>query len=100
MGKERVIALENEERKWLVLVEAPPDQKAEDLSPESMKLINLDMVRHIDQITPTHVRLHFSETHKVEIHGGGAGELVLTLMSRGITTGGIPYPKVDATSES
>ncbi len=92
--------MENAERKWLVLDETPPEQKSGKFSLDAIKLINLDLVRHVDQVTPTHIRLHFSETHTVEIHGGGAGELVLALISRGITTGGIPYPKVETMSES
>jgi hypothetical protein len=92
--------MENEERNWLVLFDMPPDQEPTKFSAESVKLVNLAAIRHIDQVTPLHVRLNFSETHMVEIHGTAAGELVLCLMSRGITTAGLPFETLNVKSES
>jgi hypothetical protein len=82
--------MDAEDRKWLVILDKLPE---EEFSLKALKFINLDLVRIVDQMTPDHIRLVFSPDQTVEIHGGGAGELVLTLMARGITAAGLPYSK-------
>jgi hypothetical protein len=89
----------DEARNWLVLYDAP-DGELQEHSLETLRLVNLDTIRSVDRLGPSHVRLNFSETHGIELHGSAAGELLLTLMERGITVTGHPVPKLKEPSKS
>lgn len=92
------------QRDWVVLINDPEGLlrgKPSEPATEDLKLVNLNLVRFIDQVSTTHLRLHFANDHTMELHGSGAGELLLTLMRRGMLPNGIPFPaQQDTPSQS
>ncbi|HUO29362.1 MAG TPA: hypothetical protein VMU80_09105 [Bryobacteraceae bacterium] len=82
--------MEDEHRQWLVLAEAP---KSEGAALESLRFLNLDTVRMAERLEPLRVRLHFSETFSVDVHGQTASELLVMLMQRGVLSDGTPFPR-------
>ena len=67
----------------------------------AITLINLNLVRMVDEIRSDHCRLVFSESHAVEIHGTGAQLLLSTLAARSVSMDGSPLKGLgeNATSE-
>jgi hypothetical protein len=70
---------------WVVVFEGSAAQ--------NIKIVNLDQVRIVDQISNDHVRLCFSETNAIELTGSSAGQLARLLISRGIDVNGIAMPE-------
>lgn len=60
---------------------------------QNIKIINLDQVRIVDQISHDHIRLCFSETNMIELSGKSAGQLARLVISRGIDVNGIAMPE-------
>jgi hypothetical protein len=60
---------------------------------QNIKILNLDQIRIVDQISHDHVRLCFSETNAIELTGKSAGQLARLLISRGIDVNGIAMPE-------
>ena len=59
---------------------------------QKIKIINLDQVRIVDQISDNHIRLLFTEGSAVELSGKSAGQLGRLLISRGVDVNGLPMP--------
>jgi hypothetical protein len=70
---------------WIVVFEGS--------ATKNIKILNLDQVRIVDQISHDHVRLCFSETNAIELTGNSAGQLARLLISRGIDVNGIAMPE-------
>ncbi len=60
------------------------------VSDEGTALLNLSLVRMVGEIEDGKVTLHFSEQHRVTIHGNAANELVSVLVLRSVMTNGEP----------
>ena len=60
--------------------------------------VNLDLARMVDQIQPGHIRLWFSETHKVEIHGNGAATMLARFTDRALKADGSPVEEIGNTN--
>ena len=52
------------------------------------RLLNVELIRMVDEIRNGHCRVWFSETHQVSLHGKGADQFILLLGSRAILTDG------------
>jgi hypothetical protein len=62
---------------------------------KTISLLNLDQIRMVDEIREGHLRIWFSETHKVEMHGTGATQVAGLLLGRKtITPEGESFGKV------
>jgi hypothetical protein len=59
-------------------------------SDEGTGLLNLGQIRMVDEIRDGHCRIHFSESHRVEMHGDGATKLMALLMGHSMTLSGEP----------
>jgi len=51
-------------------------------------LLNVELIRMVDEIRNGHCRVWFSETHQVSLHGKGADQIIVLLGSRAILTDG------------
>ena len=71
---------------WIVVFEGSA-------AAQNIRIINLNQVRMVDQISHDHVRLCFSETNAIELTGKSAGQLARLLISRGIDVNGIAMPE-------
>jgi hypothetical protein len=61
-------------------------------------LLNVGLIRMVDEISNGHCRVWFSETHQVSLHGKGADQFIVLLGSRAILTDGSRSTRVSETS--
>jgi len=61
-------------------------------------LLNVGLIRMVDEIHDGHCRVWFSETHQVSLHGKGANQFIVLLGSRVILTDGNRSTRVSETS--
>ena len=61
-------------------------------------LLNVGLIRMVDEISDGHCRVWFSETHQVSLHGKGAKQFIVLLGNRVILTDGTRSTRVSETS--
>jgi hypothetical protein len=54
-----------------------------------VNFINLDLVRHVDQVRPGHIRLSFDREHAIEFNGPIAALILARVGNRAIAADGI-----------
>jgi hypothetical protein len=83
------VALENEQRSWLLLPQVMRrTDRTTDIS--GTTLINLELVRRVEVISATKLKLWFSETYAETFEGSGATQLLETLLARAMHIDGKP----------
>jgi hypothetical protein len=92
-GRERKDDSMDQERLWLLLTKVVGSGEKADISGSS--LLNLTAIRTVEIVSPTELKLWFSQDHIVTVRGTGATEILDYLLNRSILSNGQPF-----TSES
>jgi hypothetical protein len=92
-GRERKDDSMDQERPWILLTKVVGSGEKADISGSS--LLNLTAIRTVEIVSPTELKLWFSQDHIVTVRGTGATEILDYLLNRSILSNGQPF-----TSES